>query len=182
MLLHDARRRTRVDDDGDLVLLADQDRSRWNHDEISEGVGLLEQALRRSAVGGGPGPYQLQAAIAALHDEAATDAGTDWVQIEVLYRHLARVAPSPVVELNWAVAVAMAYGPEHGLARIDAIVARGELGTNHLLFAARADLLVRLGRRDEARICYLQAAAAASTAAERRFLHRRLDELGPPAG
>jgi RNA polymerase sigma-70 factor (ECF subfamily) len=182
MLLHDARRQTRLDDNGDLVLLADQDRSRWNHHEIAEGVGLLEQALRRSAVGGGPGPYQLQAAIAALHDEAATDAGTDWPQIEALYRHLARVAPSPVVELNWAVAVAMAHGPEYGLARIDAIVAQGDLGTNHLLFAARADLLVRVGRRDEARRAYRQAAAMASTNAERRFLRRRLEELGPSAG
>jgi RNA polymerase sigma-70 factor (ECF subfamily) len=182
MLLHDARRQTRVDDHGDLVLLADQDRSRWDHDEIDEGVALLEQALRRSAVGGGPGPYQLQAAVAALHDEAATDADTDWAQIEVLYRHLARVAPSPVVELNWAVAVAMAQGPEYGLARIDALVARGDLDTNHLLFAARADLLVRVGRHQEARAAYRQAAVMASTNAERRFLHRRLDELGPSVG
>jgi len=178
MLLHDARRPARVDADGDLVLLGDQDRSRWDHDEISEGVALLERALRRSAVTGGPGQYQLQAAIAALHDEAETAAGTDWPQIDVLYQHLARVAPSPVVELNWAVAVAMARGPELGLARIDAIVASGALDANHLLYAARGDLLNRLGRVEDARASFRQAAATATTAAEQRFLQRRLDQLG----
>lgn len=177
MLLHDARRSARVDALGDLVLLADQDRALWDHDEITEGVALLEQALRRSAVTGGPGQYQLQAAIAALHDEAESASATDWPQIDALYRHLAQVAPSPVVELNWAVAVAMARGPALGLARIDAIVASGALDANHLLYAARGDLLNRLGRVDDARASFRQAAAAATTAAEQRFLQRRIDEL-----
>jgi RNA polymerase sigma-70 factor (ECF subfamily) len=177
MLLHDARRLTRVDDRGDLILIADQDRTGWDQGEIAEGVSLLEQALRRSAVAGGPGPYQVQAAIAALHDEAPSAAATDWLQIDALYGQLARIASSPVVELNWAVAVAMAHGPEQGLARLDALALSGALDANHLLHAARADLLHRLGRRDEARASYQQAAALAGTSAERRFLQRRLDEL-----
>jgi RNA polymerase sigma-70 factor (ECF subfamily) len=180
MLLHDARRPARVDDEGDLVLLADQDRGRWAGDEIREGVALLEQALRRSAVGAGAGRYQLQAAIAAVHVEAPSDADTDWLEIEALYRRLAEVAPSPVVELNRAVAIAMAHGPEHGLSRIDALVASGALDGNHLLHAARAELLVRMGRLDEARASYERAAAMASTAAEQRFLQRRLDSLVLP--
>jgi RNA polymerase sigma-70 factor, ECF subfamily len=179
MLLHDARRLARVDGNGDLILLADQDRARWDHDEVDEGVAILENTLRRSAVGRGAGRYQLQAAIAAVHDEAPSPDATDWPQIEALYQRLARVAPSPVVELNWAVAVAMSRGPEHGLARLDALLARGVLENNHLLPAARADLLRRLGRRDEARTSYQQAAAMATTAAEQRFLLRRLSEFGP---
>jgi RNA polymerase sigma-70 factor (ECF subfamily) len=179
MLLHDARRLARVDDAGDLVLLTDQDRTTWDHDEIREGVSLIELALRRSAGAAGPGRYQLQAAIAAVHDEATSAEATDWAQIEALYRTLARVATSPVVELNWAVAVAMAHGPDHGLARIDALVAGGALDGNHLLHAARADLLRRLGRFDEARISYQRAAATATTAAEQRFLQRRLEALDP---
>jgi RNA polymerase sigma-70 factor, ECF subfamily len=180
MLLHDARRPARIDGGGDLVLLADQDRGRWVHDEIREGVALLEQALRRSAVGAGAGRYQLQAAIAAVHDEASSDAETDWLQIEALYRRLAAIAPSPVVELNHAVAVAMAHGPEYGLARIDVLVASGALDGNHLLHAARAELLVRLGRLDEARASYQRASAAATTAAEQRFLQRRLETFASP--
>ena len=180
MLLHDARRPARVDGDGDLVVLTDQDRSLWDHGEIREGVSLIERALRRSAGMGGPGHYQLQAAIAAVHDEAPSADATDWRQIEALYRHLAQAAPSPVVELNWAVAVAMAYGPAAGLARLDTLAAQGSLDANHLLHAARADLFGRLGRIDEARGSYQRAAATATTAAERRFLQHRLDALGPP--
>ena len=178
MLLHDARRPARLDPNGDLVLLADQDRGRWDRDKIESGVALLEAALRRSALGGGPGRYQLQAAIAAVHDEAPSDAATDWAQIELLYRELARVAPSPVVSLNHAVAVAMVRGPAAGLARLDALVADGELEGNHLLAAARAEFLVRLGRLDEARVSYRQALSTVTTAAEQRFLLRRLDTLG----
>ena len=178
MLLHDARRQTRVDDNGDLVLLAEQDRERWDRDEISEGITLVEQALRRSALMRGPGRYQLQAAIAALHDEAPSAEATDWPQIEALYRQLAGVAPSPVVELNRAVAVAMVHGPASGLAGLDALAVSGALDSNHLFHAARADLLTRLGRLDEARLSFQRAAAMASTAAEQRFLRRRLEALG----
>jgi RNA polymerase sigma-70 factor (ECF subfamily) len=178
MLLHDARRPARLDANGDLVLLADQERGRWDRDKIESGVALLEAALRRSALGGGPGRYQLQAAIAAVHDEASSDAATDWVQIELLYRELARVAPSPVVSLNHAVAVAVAYGPAVGLRRLDALAAGGELEGNHLLPAAQAELLVRLGRVDEARVSYRRALATVTTVAEQRFLQRRLDALG----
>ncbi len=138
---------------------------------------LLESALRRSALGPGPGRYQLQAAIAALHDEAPSAVATDWLQIEALYRELARVAPSPVVELNWAVAVAMAHGPEFGLAGLDVLAATGVLDGNHLLHAARADLLGRLGRLDEARTSYDRAASTATTTAEQRFLRGRLAAL-----
>jgi RNA polymerase sigma-70 factor (ECF subfamily) len=177
MLLHDARRQTRVDGNGDLVLLGNQDRGRWDRQEITEGVSLIESALRRSAAMSGPGRYQLQAAIAAVHDEAPSSGATDWQEIEALYRHLARVAPSPVVELNRAVAVAMVRGPECGLALLDTLADSGSLDANHLLHAARADLLSRLGRLDEARTAYLRAAAMATTAPEQRFLQRRLDEL-----
>ncbi len=163
---------------GDLILLPDQDRGRWDHEEIREGVALLEQALRRSAVMGGPG----QLPVAGRHRGAARRGASRrrpriGRQIEALYGQLARVAPSPVVELNRAVAVAMARGPEQGLARLDALAATGVLDANHLLHAARADLLSRLGRRGEARASYQRAAAMATTAAEQRFLQRRLDEL-----
>ena len=183
MVLHDARREARLDGNGDLVLLADQDRRRWNREQIGEGTALVERALRRSSGMGGPGPYQLQAAIAALHDEAASVDATDWPQIEALYDQLARVTPSSVVELNRAVAVAMARGPEAGLVRIDALANTELPGTNHLFHAARADLLARVGRADEARTSYQRAAALATTAAEQRFLQRRLEGLAaPPLG
>ena len=177
MLLQDARRDARVDDLGDLVLLADQDRTLWDRDQIAEGVALIERALRASAVTCGPGPYQLQAAIAAVHVEAPQPGGTDWAQIAGLYRELARVAPSPVVEMNRAVAVAMADGPQAGLDRLDVLAGTGILDGNHLFHAARADLLARLGRSDEARAGFERASGLARTAAERRFLRQRVDAL-----
>jgi RNA polymerase sigma-70 factor (ECF subfamily) len=172
VLLQDSRRDARVDGEGRLVLLADQDRARWDHAQIAEGVALVEQALRR-----GPGPYRLQAAIAALHAEATTAEATDWSQIAQLYQALARVAPSPVVELNRAVAVAMAHGPAPGLALVEALAEAGELAGNHLLHATRADLLRRLGRRAEAVSAYRQALALAGTDTEREFLSRRLTDV-----
>ncbi len=179
MLLQDARRDARVDDVGDLVLLADQDRTRWDGDQIAEGVAIVERALRSSAPMGGAGPYQLQAAIAAVHVEALEPDATDWRQIAGLYRELARVAPSPVVEMNRAVAVAMADGPQAGLDRLDVLAGTGILDGNHLFHAARADLLARLGRTDEARAGYQRASSMARTSAERRFLQRRVDTLPP---
>jgi RNA polymerase sigma-70 factor (ECF subfamily) len=178
MLLHDARRDTRVDADGDIVLLGDQDRSRWDHAQIAEGVAAIEHALRRSSATGGPGPYQLQAAIAALHDEAEAADATDWHQIARLYAELARAAPSPIVELNRAVAIAMSEGPQAGLDRIDALAGVGPFESSHLFHSARADLLARLSRWDEARAGYRRAVECANTATERRFLQRRLDQLG----
>jgi RNA polymerase sigma-70 factor, ECF subfamily len=174
MLLHDARGDTRLDDQGDLVLLADQDRSKWDQAQIAEGVALVEQSLRRSALAGGPGPYQLQAAIAAVHDEAATAGLTDWRQIVALYGELSRVAPTPVVGLNHAVAVAMAFGPAQGLAFLEAIPDVLVLHDNHLYHAARADLLARLGQDADAAAAYGTALGLAATTAERRFLERRL--------
>ena len=178
VMLQDSRRDTRVDDAGRLVLLADQDRARWDHAQIAEGVALVESALRR----GRPGPYQLQAAIAALHAEAPSAEATDWSQIAQLYRTLARVAPSPVVELNRAVAVAMADGPAAGLVLVDALDEAGELTENHLLHATRADLLRRLGRRAEAASAYRQALALTGTDTEREFLSTRLDEVARQPG
>ena len=172
MLLHDARRPTRTDRRGDLVLLADQDRSRWDRAQIDEGVALVEHALRRSA--GRPGPYQLQAAIAAVHDEAPSVVATDWPQIVALYGELARLVPTAVVGLNQAVATAMAEGPAVGLARIDAIDDDGSLATNHLFHAARGDLLARLGRPAEAAAAFRTALELVGTDAERRLLERRL--------
>jgi RNA polymerase sigma-70 factor (ECF subfamily) len=172
LLLHDARRRARVDARGSLVLLADQDRALWDREAIAEGVGLVEAALRR----GRPGPYQLQAAIAALHDEAPTAGETDWPQIAALYGELMRRSPTPVIELNRAVAVAMAEGPAEGLALIDEVAA--ELDGYHPLHAARADLLRRLGRRDEARAAYARALELAAQQTERAFLEQQLAELG----
>ncbi len=148
MLLHESRRATRLDASGDLVLLEDQDRSRWNRAQIAEGARLVEIALREGARP--PGAYTLQAAIVALHAKAPTAEATDWAQIAALYGMLARVHPSPVVELNRAVAVAMSTTIERGLALIDALVAHGELAAYHPLPAARAELLRRLGRYAEA--------------------------------
>jgi RNA polymerase sigma-70 factor (ECF subfamily) len=172
MLLHDARRTTRVDGQGDLVPLEDQDRTRWDSGAISEGTGLLEGALRR----GRPGPYQVQAAIAACHATATDAADTDWAEIAALYGQLVRLVPSPVVELNRAVAVAMADGPSAGLALVEVLEASGTLAGYHLLPATRADLLRRLGRGGEAAAAYREALALAATDAERRYLTRRLAE------
>jgi RNA polymerase sigma-70 factor (ECF subfamily) len=173
LLLHDARRDARVTADGELVLLEDQDRLLWDRSEIGEGRELLERALRQRR----PGPYQLQAAIAAVHDEAPDPATTDWHEIAGLYRILVRVEPSPVVELNLAVAVAMAEGPEHGLAILDRLEREGSLAGYHLLPAARADLLRRLGRGREAASAYRTALDLASNRAERDFIRGRLAEL-----
>ncbi|MEV7808019.1 sigma-70 family RNA polymerase sigma factor [Microbispora sp. NPDC088329] len=177
MLLHHARRAARLDEAGDLVLLEDQDRGRWDAGQIAEGVALLDAALRR----GRPGPYQVQAAIAACHATAARPEDTDWAQIAVLYGRLARLVPSPVVELNRAVAVGMAHGPAAGLALVDSLRetlrATGALAGYHLLPAARADLLRRLGRTAEAAEAYREAAGLAATDAERRYLARRLSAL-----
>ena len=169
MLLHDARRATRTDDEGAIVLLEDQDRSRWDRAKIAEGSALVEQALQ----GGPPGAYALQAAIAALHARAASARETDWPQIAALYGVLAGIHPSPVVELNRAVAIAMADGLEQGLALLDTI----HLPGYHLLPAARADLLRRLDRRAEAAAAYREALGLVTNDAERRFLERRLAEV-----
>jgi RNA polymerase sigma-70 factor (ECF subfamily) len=173
MLLHDARRDARVGPSGALVLLADQDRSRWDRSKVEKGRGLVERALRMRR----PGAYQLQAAIAALHDEAASAEETDWAQIAAIYDTLAAASPSAVVELNRAVAVAMADGPEQGLPLIDAIADRGELESYPYLHAARADLLRRLGRMDEAAVAYRRARELTENVAERSFLDRRYDEV-----
>jgi RNA polymerase sigma-70 factor (ECF subfamily) len=173
MLLHDARREARTSAEGDLVLLDDQERSRWDRAKIEEGRGLVERALLARR----PGPYQLQAAIAALHDEAETPGATDWRQIALLYRELMALAPSPVVELNLAVAVAMSDGPALGLAMVDGLAADGRLADYVYLHATRADLLRRLDRRSEAAVAYRRALALATNATERRFLERRLAEV-----
>jgi RNA polymerase sigma-70 factor (ECF subfamily) len=173
MLLHDARRATRVDADGGLVLLADQDRSRWDRAQIAEGVDLVERALRRRQ----PGSYQLQAAIAALHCDAPSAEATDWAQIAHLYGALACRVPSSVVELNRAVAVSMADGPAAGLAIVDRLAATGELDRSHLFHATRADMLRRLERWDEAATAYQRALDLAATDAERNFLAGRLAEV-----
>jgi RNA polymerase sigma-70 factor (ECF subfamily) len=173
MLLQDARREARVDGAGDLVTLERQDRAAWDRVEIEEGVRLLDAARRRDR----PGPYQLQAAIAACHDTAASPAGTDWARIAALYGQLARLTPSPVVELNRAVAVAMADGPAAGLALVDALAGSGALRGYHLLAATRADLLRRLDRSAEAAAAYREALDLAPTDAERRYLAGRLDLL-----
>jgi RNA polymerase sigma-70 factor, ECF subfamily len=176
MLLHDARRAARVDAAGDLVTLEDQDRSRWDRAEIDEGAGALGAALRRSH----PGPYQLQAAIAACHVTAPDAAATNWAEIALLYRQLGQLAPSPVIELNRAVAVAMAQGPVAGLELVAAIEDSGALSGYYLLPATRADLLRRLGRRTEAAASYRAARDLAATDAERRYLDRRLAETEGP--
>lgn len=173
MLIHESRRIARSTPSGDLVLLDEQDRSQWQRALIAEGTALVERAL----VAGTAGPYALQAAIAAVHAEAPTAAGTDWVQIVGLYDLLLQREPSPVVELNRAVAVAMRDGAAAGLAAIDAILVRGELADYHLAHAARADLCRRLGRNAEARVSYQRALTLTMQAPERRFLERRLTEL-----
>ena len=173
MLLQDSRRAARVDASGDLVTLEDQDRARWDAVSIAEGVSVLEGALRRRR----PGPYQLQAAIAACHATAATAADTDWAEIALLYAELGRSLPTPVVELNRAVAVGMAEGPAAGLDLIAALEASGKLSGYHLLAAARADFLRRLGRSDEAAAAYREALSLVATDSERRFLSRRLTEM-----
>jgi len=175
MLLHDARRATRVDQAGDLVTLEDQDRSRWDRREVAEGVSLLQAAQRGTALRGErPGAYQIQAAIAACHATAAEAAATDWAQIAQLYQRLRELVPSAVVELNRAVAVAMADGPAAGLEIVAALEASGALPGYHLLPATRADLLRRLGRAAEAAASYRQALELAATDAERRYLSERL--------
>ena len=173
MLLHESRRAARTSSDGELVLLDDQDRSQWNREQIAEGLSLVESAMSTRRVG----PYTLQAAIAAVHAEAASAATTDWGQIIGLYDVLARANPSPVVELNRAIAVAMRDGPSAGLALIDAILLRGDLGDYHLAHSARADMYRRLGRATEARAAYKQALSLARQEPVRRFLDRRLREL-----
>ena len=170
MLLHDARRETRVTKDGDLVLLEEQDRARWNREQIDEGCALVEQVL----TGGPPTAYGVQAAIAAVHGRAARAEDTDWAEIVALSGVLERIAPSPVVSLNRAAAVAMQEGPERGLALLAGLE---ELADYHLLHAARGDLLRRLGRRAEAALAYERARALAPNEPERRFLDRRLREL-----
>lgn len=173
MLLHHARRDGRTGPNGELVPLAEQDRGSWRRAEIDEGVEVLERALDSGEVG----PYQLQATIAAYHATAESEQTTDWAAIAHLYRRLSEVAPSPVVELNRAVAVAMADGPEAGLKLVEALAADGELRDYHLLPAVRADLLRRLDRHDEAAAAYRQALALAATESERNYIERRLDEV-----
>jgi RNA polymerase sigma-70 factor (ECF subfamily) len=173
MLLHDSRRAARASPAGELVLLDDQDRSLWNRDQIGEGAALVERALSSGRIGA----YTLQAAIAAVHTEAPGPPDTDWARIVGLYDVLARADPSPVVELNRAVAIAMRDGPQAGLALIDAILARGNLATYHLAHAARADLCRRLERTGEARASYERALGLTLLEPERRFLRRRLEEL-----
>jgi RNA polymerase sigma-70 factor (ECF subfamily) len=174
MLLHESRRSARTSPTGEIILLDDQDRSRWNRDQIAEGKALVAQAVASQRFG----PYTLQAAISAVHADAASAAATDWAQIVGFYDVLSRAAPSPVVELNRAVAVAMRDGPQAGLSLIDGILAEGELTDYHLAHAARADLYRRLGNAAEARASYRQALALARQEPERRFLERRLAELG----
>jgi len=174
LLLHDARREARVGQAGELVLLEDQDRSRWDRAKIGEGVRLLDQAIRRSP----PGPYRLQACIAALHAVAPTAAATDWRRILLLYDQLMEVVPSPVVALNRAVAVAMVDGPAAGLALMDELASSGDLDGYHLLHAGRADLLRRLGRGPEAATAYRRALDLATNPVEQAFLTHRLAEVG----
>ncbi len=174
MLLHDSRRDARLDASGNLVVLEEQDRARWNHRQIAEALPLVEEGLR-----GGPGPFAVQAAIAALHCQALQAEETDWPQIVRLYDLLERLQPSPVVSLNRAVAVAMVAGPGPALALIDAIGAAGDLDSYHLLHAARADMLRRLGSASDAAKSYQRALALVTNESERRFLERRLREVQP---
>ena len=173
MLLQDSRRAARTSSVGDLILLEDQDRSLWNQNQISEGASLVQRALSKGQVG----PYTIQAAIASVHTQAASPVATDWDQIVRLYDMLLQMNPSPVVELNRAVAVAMYDGPMAGLTLIDGILTRGELGNYHLAHAARADFFRRLGRTAEARSSYKRALSLTQQEPERRFLEKRLSEL-----
>jgi RNA polymerase sigma-70 factor, ECF subfamily len=173
MLLHESRRQARVSEDGEIILLEEQDRSRWDHQMISEGTALVEQALRSRRFGA----YTLQAAISAIHAQAGTAAQTDWNQIVVLYTALQRIDLSPVIELNRAVAVAMRDGPEAGLVLIDAILKRGELVDYHRAHAARAELCRRSGKMSDAKNSYERAISLARQEPERQFLTRRLSEI-----
>ncbi|HYS57275.1 MAG TPA: DUF6596 domain-containing protein, partial [Burkholderiales bacterium] len=173
MLLHESRRTARASPSGELILLADQDRSLWNREQIAEGSALVERALASRRAG----PYAIQAAIAAVHANASNAEATDWSEIVGLYDVLLRVDPSPVIELNRAVAVAMRDGPSAGLALIDAILARGDLQDYRLAHAAQADMYRRLERPEQARDAYTRALALTRQEPERRFLERRLAEL-----
>jgi RNA polymerase sigma-70 factor (ECF subfamily) len=172
MLLHDSRREARLDDSGDIVVLEEQDRSRWDQRQIDEALPLVDQALGSEA-----GPFALQAAISAVHCRAKRAQDTDWPQIVRLYDLLERIQPSPVVSLNRAVAVAMVDGPQPALVLIDALDASGDLDGYHLLHAARADLLRRIGSKVEAAESYARALALVTNDSERRFLERRLREV-----
>jgi RNA polymerase sigma-70 factor, ECF subfamily len=174
MLLHDSRRDARVNGAGELVPLEEQDRSAWHATQIAEGVRLVETSLRMGRVG----PYQLQAAIAALHAQAKKAEDTDWNQIAALYSVLGRTSRTPVIALNHAVAVAMSRGLEAGLEQIEQIAAAGDLDAYYLYHAARADLLRRLGRNPEALAAYERALSLNANAVERRYLRRRMAELG----
>ena len=176
MLLHDSRRATRTGADGELVLLADQDRARWDRAQIAEGARWVERALGTRRIG----PYALQAAIAAVHAQAPSAKATDWAEIVGLYDALLRLEPSPIVELNRAVAVAMRDGPAAGLGLVDGLLERGELRDYHLAYAARADLNRRLGRSEAARAAYERALSLTRQDTEIRFLKKRLAELAGP--
>ncbi|HYI14681.1 MAG TPA: RNA polymerase sigma factor [Thermomicrobiales bacterium] len=174
MLLHESRRAARATPDGDIILLEDQDRTLWDQRQIAQGIALVEQVLRSRRFG----PYTIQAAISAVHAEADNAEDTDWAQIVGLYDVLLQATPSPIVELNRAVALAMRDGPAAGLTAIDAILERGDLGNYYLAHSARAELSRRLGRTEDARTAYQRALALTQQAPERRFLERRLAELG----
>jgi RNA polymerase sigma-70 factor (ECF subfamily) len=172
MLLHDARRHARLDEIGDLIILEEQDRRRWDQRQIAEALPLVEEALQ-----GGPGPFAVQAAIASEHCRAARAEDTNWPQILRLYDLLERLQPSPIVSLNRAVAVAMVDGPSAALVLIDALAAAGDLDDYHLLHSARAELLRRIGSTEEAAKSYAKALAQVTNDSERRFLERRLHEV-----
>lgn len=174
MLLHESRRSARTSPTGDLVLLEDQDRSLWDRQMINEGLALVEKAFSFKR----PGPYTLQAGISALHAEASAPEATDWEQIAALYNLLWRINPSPVIELNRAVAVSMHQGPEAGLKLVDAILDRGDLNDYHLAYSTRAELCSKLGRKSEARVSWERALTLVQQAPERRFIERKLAELG----
>ena len=173
MLLQESRRAARTSPFGQLILLEDQDRSLWNREQIAEGVALVETALNSRRFGS----YTLQAAIAAVHAQAQSPAATDWRQIVALYDQLARIQPSPVVQLNRAVAIAMRDGPEAGLAHIDAVLEHGELANYYLAHSARADMFRRLGRTAEAKSSYERALALTQQEPERQFLQDRIRQL-----
>ena len=173
MLLQESRRAARTSPFGQLILLEDQDRSLWNREQIAEGVALVETALNSRRFGS----YTLQAAIAAVHAQAQSPAATDWRQIVALYDQLARIQPSPVVQLNRAVAIAMRDGPEAGLTHIDAVLKHGELANYYLAHSARAELYRRLGRTAEAKSSYEKAFALTQQEPERQFLQERIRQL-----